>query len=238
MSDTTYTIHRTATPPPLDAAWDDPTWAAAEVASINHFHDGPAATDHRPSTSARMLYDDDCLYLQFLVHDRYVRAVESGHQAMVCRDSCVEFFFAPAPHDQASIPGASYFNLETNCGGHQLLYHCKNQGEIEVYIPEEIERELVADEWMDRLSVWTSLPGRVDPEIIKPTTWRVAIALPLALIRDQVGPFDVGPGVRWSGNFYKCGDETSHPHWASWRPINTEPFRFHHPPSFGELVFA
>ena len=26
----------------------------------------------------------------------------------------------------------------------------------------------------------------------------------------------------WRGNFYKCADESSHPHWASWAPIGPE----------------
>ena len=23
----------------------------------------------------------------------------------------------------------------------------------------------------------------------------------------------------WRANFYKCGDDTSHPHWAAWSPL-------------------
>ncbi|MEM6853217.1 MAG: carbohydrate-binding family 9-like protein [Planctomycetota bacterium] len=238
MSESAYLIHRAATPPPLDAGWDDPAWTNAGVAEITHFHEGPEASAHRPATAFRVLYDDDHLYLQFEVHDRYVRVVKHGHHAMVCRDSCVEFFFAPMPREQAAAMGAAYFNLETNAGGHQLMYRCKNQGEIEVYIPEEIDYEPVHESWMDRIAVWTSLPSRVEPEITEPTVWRAAMALPWALVHEVYGPIEIGPGAEWSGNFYKCGDETSHPHWASWRPIQSEPFRFHDPSSFGRLVFA
>lgn len=234
-----YHIHRVTVPPPLDAAWNDPAWAAAEVAAIHRFYDVPQATDHRPAAATRMLYDDEHVYLQFQVHDRYVRAVKHGHQAMVCRDSCVEFFFTPTPHAGLTDAGLSYFNLETSCGGQQLLYHCRDHGEIEHYDPEAIDFIPISEAWMGRMKVWASLPERVEPEIIEPTTWRVGIALPLALIREQMGgELEVGPGVRWAGNFYKCGDETSHPHWASWSPVTAEPFRFHHPPSFGELVFG
>ena len=35
------------------------------------------------------------------------------------------------------------------------------------------------------------------------------------------------PGDRWRANFYKCGDETSHPHWASWSPVGR--LDFHRP---------
>ncbi|MCD6337129.1 MAG: hypothetical protein J7M01_02720, partial [Candidatus Marinimicrobia bacterium] len=38
------------------------------------------------------------------------------------------------------------------------------------------------------------------------------------------------------GNLYKCGDKTSHPHWASWSPIDK--LNFHQPKHFGEFVFV
>jgi hypothetical protein len=43
-------------------------------------------------------------------------------------------------------------------------------------------------------------------------------------------------GQAWRGNFYKCGDETSHPHWGMWAPIR-EGFTFHQPRFFGTLHF-
>jgi len=41
-------------------------------------------------------------------------------------------------------------------------------------------------------------------------------------------------GIR-RANFYKCGNETSHPHWLSWMPLAER--NFHDPSSFGQLVF-
>jgi hypothetical protein len=40
-------------------------------------------------------------------------------------------------------------------------------------------------------------------------------------------------GQTWRGNFYKCGNETSHPHWGAWSPV-TE-LNFHLPASFGTI---
>ena len=42
------------------------------------------------------------------------------------------------------------------------------------------------------------------------------------------------PGQTWRGNFYKCADRSSHPHWASWSPLG-EPLNFHTPQFFGPL---
>jgi hypothetical protein len=44
-------------------------------------------------------------------------------------------------------------------------------------------------------------------------------------------------GQRWRVNAFKCGDETSHPHWASWAPIG-EALNFHQPEYFGWLELA
>ena len=49
-------------------------------------------------------------------------------------------------------------------------------------------------------------------------------------------PFGPVAGQRWRGNAFKCGDETSHPHWASWAPIG-EALNFHQPRCFGALEF-
>ena len=43
-------------------------------------------------------------------------------------------------------------------------------------------------------------------------------------------------GATWRANFYKCGDETSHPHWLSWSPVKE--LNFHAPDDFGELKFT
>ena len=38
-------------------------------------------------------------------------------------------------------------------------------------------------------------------------------------------------------NFCKCGEETDHPHFATWSEIKAEKTDFHIPDFFGEIVF-
>ena len=82
------------------------------------------------------------------------------------------------------------------------------------------------------------MPKIVDPEIAKPTTWTVEYRIPLDLLAKYypkaVKP---APGVTWRANFYKCGDDTSHPHWLSWSCVDRPKPDFHAPTSFGTLVF-
>jgi len=44
-------------------------------------------------------------------------------------------------------------------------------------------------------------------------------------------------GTIWRSNFYKCADESSHPHWLTWAPINFPRPSFHIPEFFGTLEF-
>ena len=92
-------------------------WGHADVAEIANFHAN--GSDHRPVVRAKALYDDNAIYLAFRVNDRFVRAVHTNYNDMVCRDSCVEFFVEPKPD-------AGYFNFEVNCGGTVLLSYVED----------------------------------------------------------------------------------------------------------------
>jgi len=58
----------------------------------------------------------------------------------------------------------------------------------------------------------------------------------LALFETFVGPLGAPSGQIWRANFYKCADESSHPHWGSWADIG-ERLDFHQPECFGEIIF-
>jgi len=216
-----YTVARTGTPPRLDAPFDGPDWAGVPTLTLNHFFD--EGSGHRPVSHARVCHDGSALHVAFHVHDRWVRCVQAGYQAPVCRDSCVEFFVEP-------VPGRGYFNFEVSCGGHLLLHYNEVDGD-------DIRRTALPDEAGARVVLAHSLPGRVEPEIESPVEWQAALAIPLDLFDPWVGPVGVGPGAVWRANFYKCGDETSHPHWGMWAPI-TGRLSFHQPQFFGRLHFT
>ena len=220
-----YTVKQTATPPALDAPFATGAWAAAEEGRVANFW--PAGSDHRPDVRFRVLHDEAHLYVRFEVRDRYVRAVQRDYQGAVCTDSCVEFFVAPRA-------GAGYYNFEMNAGGTLLLYYIEDptrrpEGGFVKYTP-------VPAAWGRRMRVWHSLPAVVDPEIAAPVTWGVGYCIPVALLEAYAGPLGRLSGQMWRSNFFKCGDNTSHPHWAAWSPIAK--LNFHLPECFGELEFA
>ncbi|MDA1183074.1 MAG: carbohydrate-binding family 9-like protein [Acidobacteria bacterium] len=220
-----YTIARAARPPVPESLWSSPDWRAVTPAPLAHFH--PRSSLHRPRTDVKVLHSDEGLHVHFSVADRYVRVAHVGFQAPVYKDSCAEFFVRPGGT-------GGYLNFEMNAGGSLLASFIEDWTRT----PEGFRRARPLEpEWDTRISRVHALPERIDPEITRPVDWSVQYMIPWSLIADVVGHGRPAPGDRWTGNFYKCGDETSHPHWAAWSPIGGE-LNFHAPERFGLLVFA
>jgi len=205
-------------------ALDDPLWTSAQELAISNFH--PKSSDHHPKTRARLLHDQTNFYLRFDVDDRYVIAQSQNYQDMVCFDSCVEFFFRPAP-------GMGYFNLEINCGGTFLCYYIEDPRRTENGF---VKSTPVSPEHASRITIDHSLPKTVFPERREATTWQIGCRIPIRFFEPYVGPLGEPKTWRADGNLYKCADHSSHPHWASWAPIG-EALNFHDPRYFKPILF-
>ena len=210
--------------PGLRDRWESAAWRHVPSLSIDNFR--PESSNHRPRTQVKLLADDQGLYGLFRVEDRFIRCVHTGFQAPVYKDSCVEFFVQPRLD-------RGYFNFEFNCGGSLLASYITDATRTADGFKEY--RPLSPEEGC-RIRIWHSLPSVVEPEVIEKTTWLLAFQLPLDILSDAVGPLSVDAGAVWRANFYKCGDATSHPHWAAWRPVDA--LNFHLPRCFGHLRFG
>jgi len=219
-----YYVQRATVCPELAGLWDGPAWRQAEAITVSNFR--PESSDHRPKVQAKLLFDAETIYGIFHVQDKYVRAVHTGYQDPVCRDSCVEFFVEPDPDE-------GYFNFEFSACGAFLVHYVTDttrrpDGEFKGFV------ELPQEDG-DLVSVYTSLPGLIEPEIQEDTDWVLEFAIPCKLFEKYIGLLGDPAGQTWRANFYKCGDATSHPHWASWMPLPKTDF--HLPEHFGTLRF-
>ena len=223
MTVDSYAIYPVRHRPRFDGAWDGPVWKNTGIMEVAHFR--PESSDHHPRTQVKMLYGLEGLYGIFRVDDQYVRCIHRRHQDPVYKDSCVEFFVQPNGK-------VGYFNFEFNCGGTLLASY--------VLDPARIGKGLancfpLSKEDVRQIRIYHSLPKKTDPEIQEAVTWYLEFNIPFSLFERFTGPLDVKSGMIWRGNFYKCADETSHPHWASWSPVDD--LNFHLPHCFGKLVF-
>ena len=224
MSDHLHTIPRTTLHPELCGLWKGPAWGETPFLAISCFR--PEGTSHRPLVRCKMLYDDSHLYGLFLVEDRYVRCVHTGFQAPVYEDSCVELFVQPKPDK-------GYFNFEFNCGGALLASYVTDPTRIGGRVAEAVPLSL---EEGRLVAIYSSLPSIIEPEMEDEVTWSLEFSIPFALLESYVGSLGKVEGQEWRGNLYKCGNRTSHPHWASWTRLIDR--NFHDPRDFGALRFA
>ncbi len=216
-----YKVHKISIQPEINAVWNKMPWSEIEPLLINHYMgDKP---EHFPFTQAKMAYDDSAVYVIFKVEDRYVKAVHNKTQGPVYLDSCVEFFFTPG-----SDIKKGYFNLEMNCGGTMLFHHQRKP---------RTNQTLFSEDHIRQVDVAHTLPEIVDPEIEEEVTWVVEYRIPFSILSNYHSFTTPEAGSIWRANFYKCADETSHPHWLTWTPVDYPRPNFHLPQHFGNLEF-
>lgn len=213
-----YTISK------ITSGFADKAWPNLPVAEVNQFL--PQSSPHRPRTSVQIAHDGRNIFGQFKVEDQYVRCLRTAYGSEVWKDSCVEFFVEPKV-------GRGYFNFEFNCGGAFLVNHIVDPTRTAdgfknfTRLPGSLAKQITAR---------ASLPRVIEPEITEPTNWTLEFQIPIQLLEQYVGRIGDLTGQTWRGNFFKCAEENSHPHWAAWSPVSE--FNFHLPQCFGTLRLA
>lgn len=218
-----YTVKYSATTPALNADWQDPVWQLAKPIPIDQFRE--ESSDHRPITTAKLLYNEAGIHGIFYVEDQYVRCVQEQLHDLVCKDSCVEVYF----HPKAEL---GYMNFEISGNTTLLSYYITDTEGAPTSFKEFVK---ITEAQSQQVSIVSSLPERVEPEITKPKVWTLQFFVPFSLFADYMGNLGPIKGQQWRCNLFKCGDETSHPHWASWQPVPE--LNFHAPETFGHIVF-
>ncbi len=221
-----YVIKRAKVPPTLKGEWDGMPWAEANTIKLEQWV--ARSSNHHPDVYVKAMWDDRGIYIFFRVDDKYVRCLRTDYQASVCKDSCVEFFVKP-------LADKGYFNFEINCGGTMLLYYIEDS----TIVPGKgfKKYEQVPWELGKLVQIYHSMPEVVYPELPFEVSWKVEYFIPFSLFEPYLGKLNMQAGAEWRGNFYKCADESSHPHWASWSSLEGNA-SFHLPRYFGILKFS
>lgn len=141
------------------------------------------------------------------------KAVVTVPDERVCVDSCMEMFLCCFPE-----PGAGYLNVEMNAIGNAKC----------AFGPDRHNRRTLSE---------MGLPRPVVTATIGEDAWQVQCLVTEQLLEKLYNrPCNFAPGHEMRANFYKCGDETDTPHWATWAPVGR--LDFHAPEFFGCLIIA
>ncbi|RIX51217.1 hypothetical protein D3P08_17245 [Paenibacillus nanensis] len=187
--------------------------------AVRHYKWMPA--HHAIKVRAALSYTPDELQISFRAYEDSPLIRFTRHNDMVYKDSCVECFLQPAPHADAR-----YLNLEMNAAGTLRIgigtgRHDRDYLELEDLPPMHIRTEL----------------GLRD-EATGETYWTARLRIPMKWLESLFPDFRPVPGAKLRANFYKCGDETSRPHYGSWSAVYSDTPDFHLSEDFGWLLLG
>lgn len=175
----------------------------------------PHVHSYCPQAEFSIAHSCNYLFISFHVVGEDLRAVNSANLSPVAQDSCVEFFM--------QVPGSpEYWNFEFNCIGTVNASH-------RIERPNAIR---LNDEQIASILRYSTCGNTTFEEHKGIHEWNLIVAIPLTLVGID---FNNLP-QHIMANVYKCGDATSHPHYVSLFPINTERPNFHQPQYFGPMI--
>jgi len=172
---------------------------------------------YRPEVKFRIAHVNNEIWLKYYVKEKHIKAVETRTNGDVYKDSCVEFFIAPK--------GKKYYNFEISCIGTIHLAYGRGRHNRKFVDP-----DIIAN--IERVSTLGDKPFE---EKTGNFEWELMVRIPLeAMAYSKIKSLN---GLKAKANFYKCGDDTSVPHYVTWNPVKTEEPDYHRPEFFGKVFF-
>ena len=214
-----YTIQRASSPIAIDAILDEPAWREAQPMgdfTFNWYQSGD-----KEQTVAKMLWDDENLYVSWLVRDKHIYAYEKQRHGPVSKDDCVEIFIAPNP----AKPG-NYYTWEINAIGAML-----NRNKADWYT--------LGPTWEpDGVEYRTTFHGAAKKdEMASDEHWVVEMKVPFRNFARDAAHSPPADGDEWRLNVNRIGGKTN-AQLSSWSPIPPPLKSFHSPEAFGRVVFS
>ena len=215
-----YTAYRAGTPIVIDGRLDEPAWTAAPDvgAFVFPWWEG----GKKEQTVAKILWDDENLYVSYICEDAHIWADHTRRDSAVYEDDCVEVFTAPNP----DRPRA-YFNIEMNVLSAFLdQFHPDGPG---VPMPGEWNGE--------GIRIATSIVGTLNDDSDTDTYWILEAAIPFRNFEGVATRTPPQPGDVWHVGLNRLGGKTN-PQFSQWSPSRTEKPQFHAPDDFGKVTFS
>jgi putative heme-binding domain-containing protein len=214
-----YDIYRAASPITIDAKLDEPAWQQAP--SVGDF-DFPWFKDGlKEQTVAKILWDDENLYVSWHAQDRHISAYVTQRHGTVWKDDCVEIFISPNP-DKVK----NYYTWEINAIG-GVLNHLRTDWRTG---PMEWEPEGVR--------IRTTFQGSAKKdESADDSHWIVEASIPLKNFSRDAAHTPPRDGDRWRLNLQRLGGRTNAQS-STWAPLPPGVRSFHTPEAFGHVRFV
>lgn len=215
-----YTVRRAAGKIAVDGRLDEADWKQA--ASVGDFRFAWWTGGKKEQTEAKLLWDDENLYVSFRCEDAHIFGEHTERDSAVYRDDCVEVFTAPNP-DQPN----NYFNIEMNV----------REGFLDQHHPEGPGVKL-KEEWNAKgVKIAVTIEGTLNDDSDRDSGWILEAAIPFANFAAVAKNTPPEEGDVWHLNLNRLGGKTN-PQYSQWSPGKTDRPNFHAPDTFGRVVFS
>jgi len=215
-----YTLKRTTAPIRIDGVLDEEDWKAAQP--VGNFKFQWYKSGKKEQTEAKMLWDDEYLYVSYVCQDAHISATRLTRGSSVWYDDCVEVFIAPNPDDPQN-----YFNREMNVNGAFLEGHH----------PRGINTKS-KERWRAHgIQIATKMVGTLSDDSDEDSHWVLEVAVPLSAYAKVAKDVPPKPGQIWHLNLNRCGGKTNE-QYSQWSPSQTDEPAFHIPVAFGKVNFS
>ena len=199
----------------VDGHLDEPAWAATPL--IDQFSFPWWTAGDKDRTEARLLWDEDYLYVGFTAFDPHISALLTTRDSAVSRDDCVEVFIAPDTSDVQN-----YFNFEFNALG--------------TILDRSPAMKRSSDWNAAGVQVAVAIVGSLNNEADTDSLWTTEIAIPFAAFAGYARNLPPRPGDIWRLNLYRTGGKINL-QYITWSDTQTNKPQFHAPTRFGFARF-
>jgi hypothetical protein len=214
-----YEIKRATSPITIDGKLDEAGWARASPPATLQFL-WEAQTGAKQKTFARLLWDDQALYVGFDAEDTDITAQFTERDDPTYRDDAVEIFINPDPKQEAV-----YYGFEMNARG--VLYDYLNYN----------SRTLFKRFDATGVKVATSLRGTLNIRTDADSGWSLEAAIPWANFEELSRRRPV-VGTVWKANFNRWDGVEPARRMSIWSdPLQATAWP-HVPSRFGEIAFV
>jgi len=214
-----YDIYRAAGRIVIDGKLDEPAWQQAPAAGDFHFNWWREG--EKEQTVAKILWDDENLYVAYYCHDKHIAAAVVERHGPVSLDDAVEIFLSPNPDKLRN-----YYGFEMNAIGTMLNF--------------------IRADWYKGPFNWdpdgvrfrTSFHGlRVKRDAPEDKDWILELAIPLRNFEKDAAHMPPREGDTWRLNLNRAGGKTN-AQYSTWSPVASDRPNFHVPEAFGLVRFV
>lgn len=183
-----YVCGRTATPIQIDGRLDEPAWQQAPWTEEFLDIQGDSLPKPRFRTRARMVWDDQSLYIAAQLDEPHVWGTLTRHDAVIFQDNDFEVFIDPDGDNH------NYYEIELNA----------LNAEWDLFLDKPYRDGGPArDEWeVPGLKSAVQIQGTLNDPSDADTGWTVELAIPWASLKHHANrPAPPGDGDQWRINF-------------------------------------